>query len=198
MSIPPLADSKAWSSIPPNGSRGCRPPPSYERADDNFWAARRVMAFSDDMIRAITLNRPVPRRGGSEGSRRRAHSKTRQDRPGILDGHQPRREPDARQQRHVAFQNAAHLATAPASGYVVRWATFDNTTGATAPIGTPTMTTDRQVKAPQAAVGARRHCEGSGRRRRPGTSVLGNAVDAYFRRSATGWALVGLERMPVQ
>ena len=51
----------------------------------------------------------------------------------------------------LTFENAAvaaDVATEPASGYVVRWFTFDNATGATAPIGSPTATTDRQVKAP--------------------------------------------------
>ena len=39
---------------PPSGSRACRPRRSCRaRADDKFWAARRVMAFSDEMIRAI-------------------------------------------------------------------------------------------------------------------------------------------------
>ena len=42
------------SSIRRSGSRGCRPPRFATRAaDDTFWAARRVMAFSDEMIRAI-------------------------------------------------------------------------------------------------------------------------------------------------
>ena len=34
----------------------------HARSDDTFWAARRVMAFSDEMIRAIAADRPLPRR----------------------------------------------------------------------------------------------------------------------------------------
>ena len=57
------------------------PTPAYMemRADDAFWAARRVMAFSDDLIRAA-FTPAVQRCGGREASRRRAHQASRQDR----------------------------------------------------------------------------------------------------------------------
>ena len=43
----------------------------HARADDDFWAARRVAAFSDEMIRAITDDRRV-----LESARRRRPSPT--------------------------------------------------------------------------------------------------------------------------
>ena len=57
------AASRASSSTRRSGSRACRPRRFATRAsDDNFWAARRVMAFSDEMIRAIAADRPLQRR----------------------------------------------------------------------------------------------------------------------------------------
>ncbi len=50
---------------PRRGSRRRRSPPYIEmRADDAFWAARRVMAFSDDLIRAAVHTGAVQRSGG--------------------------------------------------------------------------------------------------------------------------------------
>ena len=98
-----------------------------------------------------------------------------------------------------ARQVQVGLGGASQGGYVVRWATFDNTTGDTTPIGTAATTTDRQVKAPAglpsppgAIVKVQVAADD------PGHPSWATPVDAYFRRGATGWTLVGLERMPVQ
>ena len=50
------------------------------RADDSFWAARRVIAFSDDMIRAMVEDRDVHRSKRREAARGRADPAPRQDR----------------------------------------------------------------------------------------------------------------------
>ena len=169
------------------------------RADDNFWAARRVMAFSDDMIRAITSTGQYHDEAAAKVLADVLIQRRDKIGQAYLTAINPVVNLTLDSSDTLRFENAAHLATAPASGYVVRWATFDNTTGATAPIGTPTMTTDRQVKAPAgvpsepgAIVKVQVAADD------PGHPSWATPVDAYFRRSATGWALVGLERMPVQ
>ena len=91
----------------------------------------------------------------------------------------------------------AKVASQPTSGYIVQWFAFDNATGSTAPIGSPTATTDRRVKAPaglSSAAGAIVKVQIAAAD--PGHPVWAAPVDAYFRRAASGWVLVGLERMP--
>ena len=170
------------------------------RADDNFWAARRVMAFSDDMIRAIAS-------AGQYHDEAAAKLLAdvliqRRDKIGTaylnainpvvnfaLDGSDT-----------LTFQNAAvegRVANEPASGYTVRWFTFDNATGNTTAIGSPTATTDRRAKAPAglpSASGAIVKVQIVGTD--PAHAAWAAPVDVYFRRGASGWALVGVERLP--
>jgi hypothetical protein len=172
------------------------------RADDNFWAARRVMAFSDDIIRAIAS-------AGQYHDERAAKLLAdvliqRRDKIGqaylnavnpvvnfALDGSDT-----------LTFQNAAvdaHVASEPASGYVVRWFTFDNATGNATAIGSPTATTDRRTKAPASlpsAMGGIVKVQIAATD--PAHAPWAAPVDAYFRRGASGWTLVGVERMPTQ
>ena len=70
-----------------------RPTAAYleMRADDAFWAARRVMAFSDEMIRAVVQDRRVQRPGGREVPGRRADQAPRRDRARLSHRHQPDR-----------------------------------------------------------------------------------------------------------
>jgi hypothetical protein len=170
------------------------------RADDNFWAARRVMAFPDDMIRAIAS-------AGQYHDEAAAKLLAdvliqRRDKIGqaylnainpvvnfALDGSDT-----------LTFQNAAvdaHVANEPASGYTVHWFTFDNATGNATAIGSPTATTDRRVKAPgslPSAAGAIVKVQVAATD--PAHAPWAAPADAYFRRGASGWVLVGVERMP--
>ena len=58
------------------------------RADDTFWAARRVMAFSDEMIRD-RRDRAIQRRGRRPPSRRRPDRPSRCHRARLSDRYQP-------------------------------------------------------------------------------------------------------------
>ena len=60
------------------------------RDDDAFWAARRIAAFSDDLIRAAVRGRAIQRPEGGEVSRRRADQAARQDRRALSDGRSTR------------------------------------------------------------------------------------------------------------
>ena len=53
----------------------------------------------------------------------------------------------------LTFENAAvsaGVAKEPSQGYIVHWATFDNTTGQAAALGSPTATRARESQAPVA------------------------------------------------
>jgi hypothetical protein len=174
----------------------------HARGDDNFWAARRVMAFSDGMIRAIAEtghyhDESAPRLLADILIQRRdriAHAYLDAVNPVVnlalgLDG-------------GLTFENAAvtaGVAAEPDQGYIVHWAAFDNTTGEATPLGPPTATRGRQAQAPaalpsspgsfvkvQVAAASAEH---------PSWAV---PVEAFFSRSAKGWTLVGLERLPAR
>jgi hypothetical protein len=172
------------------------------RADDNFWAARRVMAFSDEMIRAVASAGQYH----DEGAAKLLADVLIQRRDKIgkayLNAVNPVINPALDASDTLTFQNAAveaRVANEPASGYTVRWFTFDNATGNATAIGSPTATTDRRVKAPASlpsASGAFVKVQIAATD--PAHAPWAAPVDVYFRRSASGWALVGLERMPAQ
>ena len=170
------------------------------RADDNFWAARRVMAFSDDMIRAV-----------AETGRYRDPSAAklladiliqRRDRIGrvYLTAVNPVVNMMLDRDGRLTFENAAVMAGVakePTQGYIVHWATFDNTTGQATAIGTPTATTGRESRVsaplPSTAGSFVRVQISAGTPEHPSWAV---PVEAFFRRSADGWTLVGVDRLP--
>jgi hypothetical protein len=167
------------------------------RADDDFWAARRVLAFTDDMIRAAAKTGAYSDPAAAEHLAavliQRRDKIARSYLPAVnplvdfaLDG-----------SGTLTFFNAAvqaGVAAAP-KGYAAEWSRFDNATGTAdriaettgserleAPQGLPTADGSyikvrvRAVDAPQAS--------------------WHTPVDVYFRRTGGSWKLVGLERMP--
>ena len=171
------------------------------RADDTFWAARRVMAFSDDLIRAIVKTGQLQRSGRPRqllGGR--ADPAARQDRPRVSDRGQSGGRRRARRQRRADVRatprSAAGVAKPPAGGYVVHWARFDNATGTATGLGTSTADESGRTQAPASLPtdpGAYLRIEI--RAVQPEHPVWGTPVSAFFRRDQ-GWRLVGLERIP--
>ena len=166
------------------------------RADDAFWAARRVVAFTDDLIRAAV------RTGQYTDAAAEKHLGDvlikRRDAVGrvYLNGVNPIVNPrlDA---GVLSFDNAAVAAgyAKPASEYRAAWSRFDNATGATqkiadtqspgttmpAPAGLPAEA-DSFIQIEIASVSAEQ-------------PSWAQPVRVFFRRTATGWVLVGLERL---
>jgi hypothetical protein len=98
----------------------------------------------------------------------------------------------------LTFANAAvdhNVAKAPTS-YEVSWHSFDNASGATKPIGERATSSTPKVAAPSGLP------TGAGSYVRADISATGadpswaRPVHAYFRRTASGWQLVGFDRMP--
>jgi hypothetical protein len=172
------------------------------RADDLFWGARRVMAFSDEMIRAIAAT------GGytDEAAAKLLADVLIQRRDKIgqvwLNAVNPVVDFALAADGTLTFDNAAvraGVAAEPAGGYVVNWARFDNTTGQASAIGSPTATAAGRVKAPaplpaEAGAFVRLRIAAS----KPQQQSWATPVDVYFRRGASGWTLVGVERLPSQ
>ena len=117
------------------------------RADDLFWGARRVMAFTDEMIGAVVAS-------ASYGDERAARHITetliaRRDRdwPRVADGREPDRRPFVR--RRGSCRSGTPLLTpavaSPPQGYRATWFSFDNATGETAHLGDTTAVDERMA-----------------------------------------------------
>jgi hypothetical protein len=167
------------------------------RDDDSFWAARRVMAFSDDMIRALVKSGKY-----SDPAAEKLLAEVlikRRDKIGqaYLTRINPLVNFSLDSSGVLRFENAAARAgiakVHPA--YRADWSVLDNDTAASTPLG-ETNSSSEQVAAP------------SGLPPTKGAYVVAQVravespyaswaipVRATFLRTNSGWKLVGLERM---
>jgi hypothetical protein len=168
------------------------------RADDAFWAARRVMAFSDALVRAAVhtgeYSDPAAERHLADVLIKRRDKIGR----AYLTAINPVVDPRLSSDGTLSFGNAAvelGFASAPSSYHAV-WSRFDNTTGQTSAIG-DTTGASASMPAPSGLPGA----AGSFIQ----VDISADSADhpswrepvrTHFRRDATGWTLVGLERLP--
>jgi hypothetical protein len=123
------------------------------RADDNFWAARRVAAFTDDMIRSAvkagSYSDPA-----SEALLVDVLIKRRQK---IVNAYLPAINPlydfALAADGALTFRNAAvetGVSQSPAGGYRAQWLQFDNTTGQTRSLGAVSTSRDTRLMPPPA------------------------------------------------
>jgi hypothetical protein len=169
------------------------------RADDNFWAAKRVMAFSNDMIKALAATGRYTHESGA------VHLAEvlikRRDKIGhaYLTAVNPVTDLKLDPGGVLTFENAAveHDVARVPDHYRVIFSRFDNATGESTPLGEPVNATEPRLRAPRGMPSA------------PGSFVMvriaaaapeypawATPVDAYFRRSPNGWTLVGVDRLP--
>jgi hypothetical protein len=184
-------DPRKWKTHTPN-------PATIEmRDDDAFWAARRIAAFNEEMIRAIVhtgeFSDPAAEKALVDVMLKRRDKILRTYLPALNPIVTPRLE-----NNRLEFENAAvdaDVAAAP-DLYRASWFHFDNATGETrslsqtsgrttsleAPAGLPTATGSYVMV--DISADSKEHQAW----RRP--------IKAYFRLDTKGWTLVGLERMP--
>ncbi len=170
------------------------------RPDDDFWAARRVMAFSDEMIRAIVKT------GESSDAAAERHLADvlikRRDKIGaaFLQAVNPLVDFALDTKGLLTFVNAAvqaRVASPPADGYEARWFRFDNETGEATPLGSAPTVGNPTIKAPVALPGdPSAFVKVEVAAVNSSYPAWNNPVQVYFRRTNDGWQLVGLERMP--
>ena len=169
------------------------------RRDDTFWAARRVAAFSNEMIRAIvsTGHYSAPDAAGHlaevliQRRNKIASAYLTPINPLVNFTLGP---------EGLAFENAAvaaGVAPAPTGGYLVRWSRFDNTTGDATEIAPPSVVASAPVPAPAGLPGeAGSYLKAQVSAVQPQYTAWTRPVDVYFRRTPAGWKLVGLTRQP--
>jgi len=166
----------------------------HMRRDDEFWAASKLVAITDDMIRAAVAEGKF----GDPESEAFLAKAISDRRLRILQTYLPKVnpivDPVLDRDGRLSFRNlAADMAVADrAPGYRALWYTFDNmadratlvaTTEETqSPMVMPPMPPSEYIKVDLSAVG--------------GPDAWANPVSAYFRRNSNGWTLVGFERLP--
>jgi len=165
------------------------------RDDDAFWAARRVAAFTDDLIRAVVhtgqFSDPMAEKYLADvliERREKIKSIYLTHVNPIVD---PRFDG-----KGLTFENAA-VAAGVAKGtvaYRASWMRFDNATGATTPLS-ETKSTTTTMAAPGGvpasgfvAVDIAADSDAYPTWKQP--------VRAYFRQDGGSWKLVGLDRLP--
>jgi hypothetical protein len=180
-------DPKTWRPhAPTTGYMEMQP-------DDAFWAARRVAAFDDGLIRAIVhegrYSDPAAEQYLADVLIKRRDKIAR----AYLSGVNPLVNPKLSAAGELTFENAATaaLAAEAPSAYVAEWRQFDNASGDTRPLG-ESRGSQASLKAPRELPSAPGDMvqidvtgEGAGQPQR---------VRLHFRRAADGWTLVGLER----
>jgi hypothetical protein len=176
------------------------PMPAYIelRDDDAFWAARRVVAFTDDLIRAAVHTGEF-----SDPAAEKYLADTlikRRDKIAsvYLVAVNPIVSPRLDANNRLTFENAA-VAAGVAKGavtYRASWALFDNATGQTRPLS-ETQSATTTIEAPSGlptAVGS--FIEVSISADNPAYPTWRAPVHTHFRRQSDGWKHVGLERLP--
>ena len=168
------------------------------RADDCFWAARRVAAFSDELIRRLV--------GAARYSDPKATALLadvliqRRDKiaAAYLTVPNPLVDFALSSDGQLSFRNAAvdaSVAQPPEKGYQATWARYDNATGQSILIGVSSPSALPHLRAPAGLpsgedafvkidVGSLSKSDDS----------AGLPVTVYFRRVRDGWKLVGLDR----
>jgi hypothetical protein len=171
----------------------------HARADDKFWAARKLVEMSTGMIAAAVAAGDF---GDPEAEAFLVRALTeRRDAiaRAYLPAVNPIEAPALDEAGTLTFRNAAveYGAAAAPGGYRAVWARFDNVTSATERIGESTSPTTRLAapgRLPQAD-GTFLKVELSALDDAPEPSWA-TPVAAYFRSRAGCWELVGFERLP--
>jgi hypothetical protein len=168
------------------------------RDDDAFWAARRIAAFSDELIRAAVrtgaYSDPAAEKYLGDVLIKRRDKIASIYLTALNPVVDPRLDADGR----LTFTNAAiaaGVAKDPVT-YKVAWSTFDNNTGATTALttaqsGTPSFNAPAGL--PTTAGGMIAVDIAAEQAEYP---TWKEPIRTHFRRTAEGWKLVGLERMP--
>jgi hypothetical protein len=168
------------------------------RDDDAFWAARRVAAFTDELIRAAVhtgqFSDPAAEKllGDVLIKRRNKIASI------YLTAVNPVVNPLLDAGGRLTVENAAvaaGVAKAP-SAYRAAWLLFDNATGETKPIA-DTQSATATIAAPPGLPSAAGSMIAIDIAADSGDHpAWKQPVRTYFRRTATGWTLVGLDRLP--
>jgi hypothetical protein len=175
------------------------PNPAFDNArpDDEFWAARHVLAFSDEAIAAVVKTGEYSDPDASAYLTQVLVTRRDKILQHWLNQVLPLVDLALSPDGTLSFRNIAidaKAADAP-TAYQVRWYTVDNAADAATPVGEAVRFNDVRVPAPAAVRGAefvRADLTGM-HPRFPGWAT---PLEVTFRRAGAQWQLVGLRRQP--
>ncbi|MEZ5421066.1 MAG: hypothetical protein R2708_27530 [Vicinamibacterales bacterium] len=176
-----------WKPEYPNAAFG------NARADDLFWAARRIMAVPDEAIRAVVEAAAYTESGAANYLADVIIA--RRDKVGLqwLTGVNPVGDFALASDGTLTFSNVAvdtRRATRP-DAYEIAWGVFDNATGTTRRVGA-SVTVERERATAPAGVLDAAFVEAAIHTRHPAFPAWRRPVIVHFRRSAQGWTVVGV------
>ena len=165
------------------------------RADDLFWAARRIMAVPDEAIRAVVGSADYSETGAANYLADVIIA--RRDKIGLqwLTAVNPVADFALDRSGPLTFTNIAvdtRRAVAP-EGYEIVWATFDNATGRSNAGRRAALGHGAAAQAPAAVLTAD-FVEVAVHTRHPDYPDWRRPVVVHFRRQADGWSVVGIRR----
>ncbi len=164
------------------------------RPDDTFWAATKVAAITEDMIRAAVAEGKIADAESAAFLAKAIIDRRQRILQTFLPKVNPIVDPALDAQGRLTFRNAASDAAVAdrAPGYRALWYTFDNTSDRSTLVATteetqspmlmPAMPAADYIKVDLMAIG--------------GPEAWARPVSAYFRRNSGNWILVGFERQP--
>jgi hypothetical protein len=177
------------------------PNPAFRnaRAEDRFWAARIVAAFSDEAIRAMVGTARFSDARAMEYLTETILVRKSKVLKVWLNGTNPVVRPALSSAGTLSFANAAEEAgvAKAAERYTIQWSRFDNTAGTHEPEGSEQTVNGTRAQAPDGLISGRTEYVAARIRafhaEHPDWS---QPLMVYFRRTGDGWSLVGLERNP--
>jgi hypothetical protein len=170
------------------------------RADDAFWAASRLVAFDDDLIRAAVKSGRYSDPEAAAYLTRTLSTRRSKILQHWLNGVLPLVDFELSSQGALTFRNVAVDAGAaqPPTEYRVRWFAFDNHAGGATPVGNESAITESRAEAPRALLAhSPEYLCVELRGVHPTHTGWASPLKAYFRRQPQHhWQLVGVERQP--
>ncbi len=164
----------------------------HARDDDRFWAAQKLAFITDEIIDAAVAEGQF----GDPLAEKALATMIKQRRDRILQTYLPAVNPivePSLANGMLTFKNAAIDAKVapPIEGYTAEWATFDNATSTATPLAT-TRAGGSPLPAPQLPASGFIQVRLSATN--APNKTWNEPVSIFFRRTATGWQLVGFER----
>jgi hypothetical protein len=168
------------------------------RADDTFWAARRVAAFSDETIRAVVATGEYSDPRAADTIARVLIARRDAIDRAWLKSVNPLVDFSIDSAGFLTFSNAASTAGVadPADAYRIQWLRFDNTSGTDTPVGGVVTSTEPKASVPGELRTGADYIEVEVAAVHPMYREWARPVHVWFRRRGPTWQLVGLHRLP--
>jgi hypothetical protein len=166
------------------------------RADDAFWAAQIVARFTDEMIAAVVRKAQYSDPGAAPYMTQALIKRRDKAVAAWLNQVCPVVEPQLADDGKITFVNAAVAArvATPAEHYELHWFRFDNTSSTRTPVGQRQTTPEPVGRAPAGLLESGEFVGVEVTARHAQHQEWARPATFFFRRDASGWTLVGVER----